>query len=116
MMDAIIQEGSNNNEILTIRQVAKYLNVTPATVYKLAKEGELPSFRVASEWRVRKNYLDQWIYLQSNPPKRVFVMDEDPEINKVLEKGFSEKGYGVISVGGREQKEVERRLTASRYD
>jgi excisionase family DNA binding protein len=44
--------------------VAGYLNVDEKTVYRLAKRGDLPRFKVADAWRFKRSDLDSWIDLQ----------------------------------------------------
>lgn len=46
---------------MTVRDVAGYLNVDEKTVYRLAKRGELPGFKVAGSWRFKRSDLDAWI-------------------------------------------------------
>ncbi|WGR59222.1 DNA-binding protein [Paracoccus versutus] len=46
---------------MTVRDVAGYLNVDEKTVYRLAKRGELPGFKVAGAWRFKRADLDAWI-------------------------------------------------------
>lgn len=46
---------------MTVREVAGYLNVDEKTIYRLAKRGELPGFKVAGTWRFKKDDIDQWI-------------------------------------------------------
>lgn len=40
--------------IMTVRDVAKLLKLSKITIYKLAKTGQIPSFRVGSSLRFRK--------------------------------------------------------------
>lgn len=47
--------------IMTVRDVAEYLRVSEAKVYRLAKDGELPVFRIGKAWRFRKDLLDDWL-------------------------------------------------------
>ena len=47
--------------MMTIKDVAVFLKVNPATVYRMAQTGGIPGFKVRSEWRFRKDALDQWI-------------------------------------------------------
>ena len=47
--------------VMTIKDVANYLKVNPATVYRMAQTGGIPGFKVRSEWRFRKDTLDSWI-------------------------------------------------------
>ncbi|WP_428542869.1 helix-turn-helix domain-containing protein [Profundibacter sp.] len=46
---------------MTVRDVAGYLNVDEKTVYRLAKRGELPGFKVAGAWRFKRADLEDWI-------------------------------------------------------
>lgn len=46
---------------MTVRDVAGYLNVDEKTVYRLAKRGDLPGFKVAGSWRFKRSDLDAWI-------------------------------------------------------
>lgn len=48
-------------EILTIKQVALYLQVTERTIYRLAAAEGIPAFKVGGSWRPRRGDLDQWI-------------------------------------------------------
>jgi len=48
-------------EIMTVKEVASYLKMKPVTIYKLAKEGRIPAFRVASFWRFKKDLIDKWL-------------------------------------------------------
>jgi len=48
-------------DILTVREVAEYLQVTERTLYRLAQEGKIPAFKVGNSWRFRRGDLDRWI-------------------------------------------------------
>ena len=50
-----------NDDILTIREVASYLKVAEKTVLRLVHRQELPSFKVASQWRFKRSVIDEWI-------------------------------------------------------
>ncbi|HHT9146950.1 MAG TPA: helix-turn-helix domain-containing protein [Candidatus Wunengus sp. YC61] len=49
------------NEIMTIKQVAEYLKVSPRSIYKLVKDGAIPTFRIMNMWRFERSKIDQWI-------------------------------------------------------
>ena len=53
-------------EILTIREVAEFLKVTERTIYKLAGEGKIPSFKVGGSWRFQRADLVQWMNEQAS--------------------------------------------------
>ena len=45
-------------EIMTPKEVAKYLKMSVLTVYKHAKQGTIPGFRVGNSWRFDKKKID----------------------------------------------------------
>ena len=47
--------------IMTVRDLAAFLNVGEKTVYRLAKRGEIPGFKVAGTWRFKHADIDAWI-------------------------------------------------------
>jgi len=50
--------------IMTVHEVARYLRLSQAKVYRLAKAGEIPAMRIGKSWRFRKDLIDDWV-LQS---------------------------------------------------
>ncbi len=51
-------------EILDADEVAKLLRVHPRTVKRLASEGILPGFKVGSQWRFRREAINEYIRRQ----------------------------------------------------
>lgn len=51
----------HNKEILTVSQVAEYLQLSEMTTYKLVQEGKIPAFKIGRHWRVKKSDLDAFI-------------------------------------------------------
>lgn len=49
------------NQIMTIREVAKYLRMGESTVYRLANEGKLPGRKIGGGWRFSRTELDEWV-------------------------------------------------------
>jgi excisionase family DNA binding protein len=49
---------------LTTEEVLAYLNVTPRTIYRLIRTGELPAIRVGRQWRFRRSDLDAFVERQ----------------------------------------------------
>ena len=48
-------------EIMTTKEVAKYLRLHEITVCKHAAEGKMPAVRVGRVWRFDKEAIDKWI-------------------------------------------------------
>ncbi len=55
------QDKKDELAILTVHEVAVYLRVSDAKVYRLAKAGILPVVRLGRSWRFRKDLLDTWL-------------------------------------------------------
>jgi len=47
--------------MLTIEDVAKILNVSPATVRRLIEDGELKAKKIRGQWRIKKEDLDAYL-------------------------------------------------------
>ena len=47
-------------EIMTTKEVAKYLRLHEITVCKHAAEGKMPAVRVGRVWRFDKEVIDKW--------------------------------------------------------
>jgi excisionase family DNA binding protein len=53
-----------SDEILTLKELAKYLKLTEKTAYRLAAEGKLPGFKVGGSWRFKLVDIETWIELK----------------------------------------------------
>lgn len=49
------------SDVLTVGQVAELLHLHVMTVYRLAKQGKLPGFKVGGRWRFRKEAMENWM-------------------------------------------------------
>lgn len=59
--DFIAKPFEDVDEIMTIEEVARYLSLHELTVRRLARDGEIPAFKIGRQWRVKKALLDRWI-------------------------------------------------------
>ncbi|MBS4538993.1 helix-turn-helix domain-containing protein [Clostridium sp. D2Q-11] len=55
---------NNDDEIMTISEVANYLKISEVTTYKFVKEGKIPGFKIGRHWRVKKEDLTEFIEKQ----------------------------------------------------
>jgi len=49
------------DRLMTVKQLATYLNVNERTVLKLVQEGALPGVKVGNQWRFRRVMIDTWL-------------------------------------------------------
>lgn len=61
MQDERDQKRPQRTQIMTLKEVAKYLGVHSMTVYRLLKEKKLPGFKVGGQWRTKKEVLDGYL-------------------------------------------------------
>ncbi|MGH7816151.1 MAG: helix-turn-helix domain-containing protein [Candidatus Binatia bacterium] len=57
-------------KLLTLEQVADYLNVDKFTVYRLLNNKELPAFKVGNQWRFKRKLLENWLMKNSNVKRK----------------------------------------------
>ena len=43
------------------KEVAEFLHLHLFTVHKLARQGKLPAFKIGSDWRFRREAIENWI-------------------------------------------------------
>jgi excisionase family DNA binding protein len=58
--------GTEQREVLDIRQAADYLGISPDTLYKYASEGFVPAFKLGNRWRFKRSRLNDWMDQQSS--------------------------------------------------
>ena len=49
------------DRLMTVKQLAAYLNVNERTALKLVSDGTVPGVKVGSQWRFRKAMIDTWL-------------------------------------------------------
>ena len=57
--------------LLTLAQVAQYLNVDRLTVYRLLAQKQLPAFKVGNQWRFKRKMIEAWLTKNSNLQKKL---------------------------------------------
>ncbi len=50
-----------DDPLLTLTDVAEYLQVAERTVYLWAQKSQIPSFKLGNVWRFKKSDLETWI-------------------------------------------------------
>jgi excisionase family DNA binding protein len=49
------------HSIMTIDQLAEYLQIGKRSVYKLARQGKVPAKKILNKWRFDRHQIDAWI-------------------------------------------------------
>jgi excisionase family DNA binding protein len=56
-----LSKSNGEDSVLTVNELAGYLRVHPATIYRLLKARQLPAFRVGFDWRFKRETIDEWV-------------------------------------------------------
>jgi excisionase family DNA binding protein len=71
-------------QIMTTKEIAKYLKLHEITICKYAAQGRIPAIRIGRVWRFDKDAIDRWIG------------EGTPTVSKV---GSRESGKGMKKQG-----------------
>ncbi len=58
-----------DREILTVAQVADYLQISKRSVYQLVSQGKLPASKVMNKWRFDKGLVKDFVSQNQNAKK-----------------------------------------------
>lgn len=74
------------DEVMTIKEVAQYLKMNERTIYKLVQSGKMPAAKIASQWRLKKELINEWLEYQMKQlnAEDLAGLDED-EKSEVVE-------------------------------
>jgi excisionase family DNA binding protein len=50
-----------NDELLTVAEIAAWLRITPRTVYRFIRHAQLPYRRVGAQYRFLRREVDAWL-------------------------------------------------------
>ena len=56
-----ISKRTDDLVIWTVHDVAEYLRMSEAKIYRLVKDQQIPVVRIGKTWRFRKDLLDEWL-------------------------------------------------------
>lgn len=99
----------NETSVLNAREAAAFLGAHVETVRRLARRGEIPSFKVGKDWRFRREALENWADRQqsSQSPQikaddeaglSVLVVDDDRNVGRMLARMLKRLGHGARQV------------------
>ncbi|HEY2104843.1 MAG TPA: helix-turn-helix domain-containing protein [Candidatus Binataceae bacterium] len=65
---AINRQDVGSETVMTLHEVAQFLRCHESTVYRLTKRGQIPAFRLGSEWRFLRSKIEHWITASHQSP------------------------------------------------
>ncbi len=62
--------SSREYEVMTLRDVAEYLQLNERTVLKMAQKNEIPATKVVNQWRFMRSLVNEWLMykMETLPP------------------------------------------------
>ena len=48
-------------QLMTVQQVADYLQMSTDKVYDMAQKGEIPALKIRQQWRFSREDIDSWL-------------------------------------------------------
>ena len=55
------QRPERRPTVMTLEEVARYLRINKSTVYRMARDGTLPAWKLGNAWRFKKDAIERWI-------------------------------------------------------
>jgi len=52
---------NNEEKLMTVKEVAEYLRLDEHTIYRMARKGETPAFKIAGQWRFKRDLIEKWL-------------------------------------------------------
>ncbi len=52
---------THENNLMTVHDVAAYLRLSEATIYRLAKSKKMPAVKIGRTWRFQRRLVEEWI-------------------------------------------------------
>lgn len=96
---------------LSVKDIAKLLNVSEKTIYRMIRNETIPCFRVGGQWRFDRGEINSWIEDTRNfSPGKASKMETDREAISLA--GFLQRGGIYHSVGGETKEDAIRSCLA----
>jgi excisionase family DNA binding protein len=96
-----MKEGAR---VLTLRQAAELLQISPNTLRRYLQTGVIPGRRVGRDWRISEVALHDWLAASEKPPDVLTV----PQVAELLESSelaiyhkIRRKEIPAVVIGGR---------------
>lgn len=52
---------TQDERFITLRELAEYLSVSEALIYKWSERQKIPGYKIGRVWRFKKSEMDDWI-------------------------------------------------------
>jgi len=88
----------SNREIMDAVDAAAFLGVHVETLRKMARQNDIPCFKIGRDWRFRREALTSWadgqrVEQSGTAGSSILIVDDDPSICRTLGKILVRLGY-----------------------
>lgn len=91
---------SGMQNLLTVKETAKYLRIPLPTVYYLVQRGQLPAIQIGGRWRIKKDALDKDVLKEDRSGQpTVLVVDDDESLQNLFKVFLKKIGFSRVVVG-----------------
>lgn len=83
---------------MTIEEVSEYLKLPVDSLYKYARNGKIPAYKVGRYWRFDRDQIDQWVRHKRKDlqvDSQVLVIDPDAAVRASISNWGLERGSTV---------------------
>ena len=98
---------AERDDVLDAREAASYLRINEQTVRRLARDNEIPSFKVGGSWRFKKSSLDSWAgdqeRMSQSRERKILVVDDDAGVRRVIRRSLERGGFMVDTAAGSDE-------------
>ncbi|NUM36164.1 MAG: helix-turn-helix domain-containing protein [Candidatus Brocadiae bacterium] len=56
-----VEKEKTSEKLMTLSEVAGYLQIKERTIYQWAQKGTIPSFKLGNVWRFERKDIESWI-------------------------------------------------------
>ena len=85
-------------ELMTVKELERYLRFTRKTIYKLLKEGSIPAVKIGNKWRFDKEAIDEWLRNSMERDRnRILVIDDEELVLSVFKETLEAEGHTVVT-------------------
>ena len=93
----------SDEELLDSLEAARYLKINEQTFRRLAREGEVPAFKVGGKWRFQRSSLTQWklsrVVSTAMTDLEILVVEDDEVVGLYVQSVLEGEGARVVISG-----------------
>jgi len=56
-----------DDQLMSVKELADYLNVNISTVYQWSQQGQVPAMKIGKMWRYRRAEIEEWLNGRRSP-------------------------------------------------